>query len=285
MVLFSKFGKTVQDLFKKSKYELNRTVSIKNNAGSTECTTEIGFPMTEEEKTNSKVLLKYTDEKLGTAEIDVSRSKPNKLDYQLPSLMEGLKVNLEIQDIETNEPGDLGIDLGVNLSATAEYQKGNLAGKICAKVGEKDRLTAEGAGEVYGVWLGGEAVLSTENCESHKVGGHYQLGGDTQIDVTLENLNKLDVKIHKQYSDTGEVAVEYELDKKDEIGHVFTLGGRWKLDDKCTTQGFFNTQGNTYLLYKHKLSERVTASLGTSFNVCKLGDENVNVHYKLEMEA
>jgi len=283
MVLFSKFGKTVQDLFKKSKYELNRTISIKNTSENAECTTEIGFPMVEEGKTDSKVVLKYTDKSYGTTEVDVSKSKPNKLDYQPPSLMDGLKVNLGIQNTEENGSGDLGVDIGVNLSLEAEYQRGNLAGKITAKVGEEDRLTAEAAGELYGVWLGGEAVLSTNGCESYKLGGDYQLGSDTKIDVVVEDLNKLDVKIHKQYSDTGEVAVEYELDKTK--GHVFTLGGKWKVDNKCTTQGFFNNAGKTYLLYKHKVSEHVTASLGTSFDIRNLGDENVNVHYKLEMEA
>lgn len=285
MVLFSKFGKTVQDLFKTSKYELKRTVSVKNTGGSSECTTEFGFPMSDEGKSDAKVLLKYTHKTLGTCEVDMSKLDANKMDYQLPNLMDGLKVNLVMEDVETAEKGALlNLDLGLNLSLTAEYQKGNLAGKISAKVGEEDRVTAEGAAEYFGVWLGGEAVLSNKGVVSYKAGGHYQLLADTQIDVTLEDLKRFDVKIHNQYSSTGEVAVEYDLNIET-LKPVFTLGGKWKLDEKCTTQGFVNSEWKTHLLYKHKLSERVNASLGTSFDIRNLQHDNVDVHYKLEMEV
>jgi len=294
MVLFSKFGKTVKDLFMEDKYELNRTVSVKNTSGSTEWTTEVGFPVNKKGKSNAKVVVKNEDKKFGTCEIEFSKNKPKKFCYQTPKLMDGLKVKMLIEEKENKATGKLGIDCGANLALKAEYEQDKLAGIICADLGETDKITLEGATEVKGAWIGGEAVLNPGAIESCSVGIHYQLGDKTQIDFKAdvfkadvkENMNneqKLNIKVHQKYSDTGEVAVEYDMDMQKNEPTMVSIGGRWKLDEKCTTQAFLTMKGPTYLLYKHKLSDHLTASLGTSFDLRNL--ENVNVHYKLEMEA
>lgn len=290
MVLFSNFGKTVKDLFKKDKYELNRTVSVKNTSGSTAWTTEVGFPVRDEGKSNAKVIVKHADESFGTCEIEVSKTKQNKFSYDTPKLMDGLKVKLSIDEKKKNTMGKLGIDSGANIAFKAEYEQDKLAGKICAQVGEEDKITVEGATEFKGVWIGGEAVISPFAIEACSVGMHYQRR-DTQLDIKadikdINNKKKLNIKVHKQYSDTGEVAVEYDQELAPNApAAVVSIGGKWKLDDKCMTQGFLTMEGHTYLLYKHKLTDRLTASLGTSFDLSNLQNENVNVHYKLEMEA
>jgi len=292
MVLFSNFGKTVKDLFKVDKYELNRTVSVKNTSGSTEWTTEVGFPVNEEGKSNAKVVVKNADEKFGTCEIEFSKNKPNKFCYQTPKLMDGLKVKMSIDEKENKGIGKLGIDCGANLSLKAEYEQDKLAGKICADLGETDKITLEGATEVKGAWIGGEAVVNPFGIEGCSVGIHYQLGDKTQIDFkadVMENTKKeqkLNIKVHQKYSDTGEVAVEYDMDMQQNVEPAMvSIGGKWKLDEKCTTQAVLTMKGPTYLLYKHKLSDHLTASLGTKFNLLNLQNENVNVHYKLEMEV
>jgi len=292
MVLFSNFGKTVKDLFKKDKYELNRTVSVKNTSGSSEWTTEVGFPVNEEGKSNAKVVVKNEDKKFGTCEFEFSKTKPNKFCYTMPKLMDGLKVKMSIDEKDNKGPGKLGIDLGANFSIKAEYEQDKLAGKICADLGETDKITLEGATEVKGAWIGGEAVVNPGAFEGCSVGIHYQLGDNTQIDFkadVLENIKKeqkLNIKVHQKYSDTGEVAVEYDMDMLQSVeSPMVSIGGRWELDEKCTTQAVLTVNGPTYLLYKHKLSDHLTASLGTSFNLPDLQNANVNVHYKLEMEA
>jgi len=278
-VLFSNFGKTVTDLFKTKKYELNRTVSVKNTSGNTEWTTEVGFPVTEEGKSDAKVLIKQSHKNYGNLELEVSKSKPNKVDYRTPNLAEGLKTNIVIEEKKDGKVGMLG-DIGMNLALKVEYEKGNLAGKICA---ENEKLSAEGAIEYRGAWFGGEATFSVDGWLRELLCGvHYQMG-DTQLDLKM-TCKSLNIKTHKQYCSTGEVAAEFETDIKT-FAPKCSLGGKWKLDEKCTTQGFLTSEGNAYLLYKHKLTERLTASLGTSFDVSNLHGENVNIHYKLEMEA
>jgi len=289
MVLFSKFGKTVKDLFKKDKYELNRTLSVKNTSGSTEWTTEVGFPVDEEEKSNAKVIFKHANETFGTSEIEVSKTKPNKFGYTTPTLMDGLKVKASIDEQKKSGTGKLNIDTGANLSIEAEYELDKFSGKICANVGEEDKLTVEGATEFKGAWIGGEAVINPGGIEGCSVGIHYQLG-DTQLDLKadiMENTKseqKLNIKLHKQYSEDTEFALEYDMDMQTNMPGI-TAGGKWKLDDKGTSQVMLTSEMKSYLLYKHKLTDHLTASLGTSFDLKNLQGENVNVHYKLEMEA
>jgi len=281
MVLFSKFGKTVKDLFKTDKYELNRTLSINGTSGSMAWTTEASFPV-EKGEDSAKLVWKHKDDKFGAVELSLQNTKPNKLDYATPSLMEGLKVNLIAEQPKSDRIGLLGVNLGANLSLKAELQQGQLAGKLCAEVGEKEKLTAEVATEVKGVWMGGEVSVSGKGLEKYCAGVHYQLG-DTQFDFNTD-FAKCNLKVHKEYCSMGEVAAEYDYDTKEDKTTV-KLGGKWMLDEKSTTQGFLTSSGNTYLLYKHKLTDRLTASLGTSFDIRNFQQENVNVHYKLEMKA
>lgn len=282
MVLFSKFGKTVKDLFKTDKYELNRTLSVKGTSGSTEWTTEAGFPVADEGESSAKLVCKHEHEKYGGIELNVEKTKPNKLDYATPNMMEGLKINLVAEETKTAETGKLGVAIGANLSLKAEYEKGQLAGKVCAEVGEKEKLTAEVATELKGVWIGGEVSFCGTSLEKYSAGVHYELG-DTQFDFNT-NFAKCNLKVHKKYCSLGEVAAEYDFDTKEDKTTV-KLGGKWVLDEKSSTQGFLTSAGNTYLLYKHKLTDRLTATLGTSFDIRQFQQENVNIHCKLEMEA
>lgn len=278
MVLFSKFGKTVKDLFKIDKYEFNRTVSLKCTSEKTEWTTEAGFPLSEVEETSAKLVFKHEDCKFGTVEATLAKTKPSKLDYKTPNLMEGLKVNLVAEDAsEDRKFGSRG-----KFSLQAEYTKTKLSGKISAEAGGKGTLTGELATQIKGVWVGGEAACSQTGIGSYAAGMHYQFG-DTQIDAKTD-FEKYNLKMHKQYSSAGEVAAEYEMNSKNNESKI-SLGGRWTLDDKCTTQGFLTTNGDTFLLYNYKLSDRLTASLGTSLNLSNFEQENVNIHYKIEMVA
>jgi len=280
MVLFSKFGKTVNDLFKEDKYELNQTVSVKGTSGSTEWTAEAGFPINEGQS-SAKLVFIQEDQKFGKVEVNIENIKASKIDYETPNLMDGLKVNLVAQKNKPREK--LGFDLGANLSLKAEYAQGQLAGKITAEVGGKEnKLTAEGAYEVKGVWLGAEVVLTTQGVDKKSLGIHYPIG-DTRFDVKTDT-KTYNVMLHKELSPMAEVAADYEFDPNQDKTK-FSLGGKWALDEKSTTQGFITSGWNAYLLYTHKLSDRLTASLGTSFDFNNLHQDNANVHCKIEMEA
>jgi len=281
MVLFSKFGKTVKDLFKTDKYELNRTLSVKGTSGTMQWETEAGFPV-ETGEGSAKLVWKHKDEKFGAVELSIQNTKPNKLDYATPSLMEGLKVNLIAEQPKSARVGLLGVDIGANLSLKAELQQEQVAGKLTAAVGEKEKLTAEVAAQLRGVWVGGEVSVGGNGLWKYCAGVHYQLG-DTEFDFNTD-FEKCDLKVHKEYCSIGEVAAEYDYDTKEDKTTV-KLGGKWILDEKSTTQGFLTSSGDTYLLYKHKVTDRLTASLGTSFDIRNFQNENINVHCKLEMKA
>merc|ERR1719462_570493 len=83
---------------------------------------------------------------------------------------------------------------------------------------------------------------------------------DTQLSLKT-NLNALNAHFHKSI-EGGEVAALYDLQYK-ENKHLVSVGGKWNLDDKSSVQGFVQSSGMTHLLYKHKLTSRCTAHLGT----------------------
>jgi len=289
MVYFSNFGKTVKDLFKADKYELNRTISVKCTSGDTELTTECSFPASTGGKSSAKAICRYDDKNYGTVKVEVPNVKPKKLDYQTPSLMDGLKVNLVVEhpDKKSGEESQGQMDCrkysDCKFSLKAEYQQERVMGKVCAEMGQTDCVKAELAAEVKEFWLGGEVKYELGGgIKEYSTGVQYKMG-DTQFDAKT-NFENFNLKMHKAYCSSGEFAAEYDFNLQSRTPEV-SVGGKWKLDDKCGIQGFVNSGGNTYMLYKHMLTDRLTASLGTSFDIANLHQDNVSVHYKFEMEA
>jgi len=270
MVFFADFGKTVTDLFKKKDYELHRSLKLKCSSGSTEWTAESCFLPNGDATTKAKY--KQTDKRFGAVEIEVPNTKAMKVDYQVPSLMDGLKLNL--------------ISENPKASLKAKYEQGQNAAKVCVETAmnntSKVGLSAEVAREVQGVWVGGEVKYNTEEGLKGYMGGLHYKKSDTQFSLQ-GNLDVLNVQLHKQYSSSGEVAANYEMNMKTKEP-VVSVGGKWALDEKSTAQGFIQSDGNTFLLYKHKLSDRCTLHLGSTFDMNR-DQANANVHYKVGFAA
>jgi len=272
MVFFEDFGKVVKDLFKKKDYEVKRSIKLKCTSENTEWTTESCFPITDGGKSTSKAKYKQTDETLGKITIEVPSQKAMKLDYEMPGFVDGLKVNMICEVPKA--------------SVKAKYAQGPNAAKLCLETSVENTsnigLAAEVAREIQGVWLGGEVKYNVEDgvaATSYMTGMHYKTS-DTQLSCK-SNFDELQVKLHKSI-DGGEVAADYSLTYNDKA-HLVSVGGKWNLDDKSSAQGFIQSSGDTYLLYKHKLSERCTAHLGSKFDIT--GQTGVDVHYKFEFEA
>jgi len=288
MVLFSKFGKTVKDLFKTDKYELNRTISVKCTSENTEWSTECSFPLAEG-ATKEKAVYKQTDPTIGNVEIEIPNTKPKKIDYQFPKFQEGLKVNFVVAEEEfkgsASEIISVGGLNGAKISLIGEYQKDQIAGKVCAEAGDNITLKAEMAYELSeGCWGGGEIKYLVDGDAEYHLGAHVPYGkvmADVKADIMKQKVN---LKLHNQYCDTGAVAAEfsYDIDKQ---SATTSLGGAWTLDEKCDVQGFVKNSGNTYLLFKYKLSEYITASAGTSIDLSQLQQDGVDLHCKISVDA
>jgi len=269
MVFFSDFGKVVTDLFKTKDYEMNRSLKLKCKSDNTEWSTESSFPISDAGQTNSKAKYKQTDETFGAITIEVPSQKPMKIDYETPGFVDGLKVNMICEYPKTSIEG--------------EYAQGQNAAKFCVKATDKFSkfgFTGEVAREVKGLWVGGGVKLDGAELEEWKTGVSYTTS-DTQLSLKT-NTDVLQAHLHKGI-EGGEVAALYDLKYKDNA-QLVSVGGKWTLDDKSSVQGFVQSSGNTYLLYKHKLSSRCTAHLGTAFNMNGANDD-VNVHYKFEFSA
>jgi len=285
MVLFSKFGKTVKDLFKTDKYELNRTVTVTCKSENTEWSTECSFPL-DGGDTKEKAVYKQADPSFGTLEIEVPKNKPKKIDYQFPKFQDGLKVNFVVAEEDNKEEIASGGALyGAKISLKGEYAKDKIAGKICAETGDKTTLEAEVAYELSeGCWGGGQVKYELDGDLQYHLGAHVPYGNimtDVKADFKKKQVN---VKLHNQYCDTGAVAAEfnYNIDTK---SPTTSIGGAWSLDEKCNVQGFVKNTGNTYLLFKYKISEFITASAGTSLDLSKLQQDGVDIHCKINVDA
>jgi len=274
MVFFGDFGKTVTDLFKTSKYELDRTLKVTCKSDNTEWSTEASFPAKNGGQSSTTATYKHSDKKLGTLEIEVPSGKTLTLDYQTPKLMDGLKSNFVVEYPKLTYKG--------------KYSHSAFKGKAKIACDAKDTsnisATVEGSTCVQGLHVGGEVKYSTKKgLNGYAVGGHYTKG-DTQLAFkTKKNFDVFNVQLHKKYSATGEVAADYDLDRAT-YSPTVTVGGKWKLDDKSTVQGCIKSDSSVYVLYKHKLSDLMTASMGTTFDIQNNMD-NVNVHYKFEFES
>jgi len=287
MVLFSKFGKTVKDLFKTDKYELNRTISVKCQSDNTEWSTECSFPLAEGD-TKEKAVYKQTDSTFGTVEIEIPNTKPKKIDYQFPKFKDGLKVNFEVAEEETKEVNEIisgGGLYGAKISIKGEYQKDQIAGKVVVEAGDNKTLQAEVAYELSeGCWAGGEVKYALDGDLEYHLGAHITYGKvmtDVKADFVKQKVN---VKLHNQYFDSGAVAADFNYNIGKQLATT-SIGGAWKLDEKCNAQGFVKNTGNTYLLLKYKLSDHITASTGTSFDLSQLQQDAVDVHFKIEVNA
>lgn len=270
MVFFSDFGKVVTDLFKVKDYKMNRSLKLKCASDNTEWTTESSFPITADGETVSKAKYKQTDKTLGAITIEVPNNKAMKIDYKTPGFVDGLDVNMICELPKASIKG--------------EYAQGQNAAKFCLETSidnaSKFGLTGEVAREIQGLWVGGEVKYKSDGNEEWMTGVNYKTS-DTQLSLKT-NLNVLNAHLHKSI-DGGEVAAFYDLKYKENI-HLVSVGGKWGLDDKSSVQGFVQSDGKTHLLYKHKLSSRCTAHLGTVFDMNGANDD-VNVHYKFEFSA
>jgi len=279
MVFFSDFGKTVKDLFDKKKYEVNKTLKVTCKSKNSEWSTESSFPVKAEGMSTTKSKYQQTLP-YGTVLVEVPSNKPGKLDYQTPALLDGLKSNLVMEGSKLSYKGKY---------SAPQAKAAALKAKTTVSTSTMDpanvSLQAEISTELQGLHVGGEVSYNAnKGFTALAAGAHYVKDG-TQL--TLKTDNKFDlltVMLHKKYSDNGEVAASYDLDLKSYYAHECSVGGAWTIDDKSMFQGFVKSDGNAYALYKYKLSDRLTAHLGTSFNVRKL-DDDLNMHYKFEFAA
>jgi len=250
---------------------LNRSIKLKCSSGTTEWTTESSFPISEDGKITSKATYKQTDKTLGAIKIEAPNTKSMKIDYETPKVVDGLKVNMICELPKA--------------SIKCKYAEGPNAAKLCLESSKENPskvgLTAEVAREIQGLWVGGEIKCNTaDGVTGWNAGTNYELS-DTKLSMK-SSLEVLDVQLHKKLQE-GEVAAHYNLSYKDRA-YLVSVGGKWDVDDKSSVQGFVQSDGNTYLLYKHKISDQLTAHMGTTFSMNKTND-NVNVHYKVEFKA
>jgi len=263
MVFFEDFGKTVRDLLRKADYE-GHGMTLTCTAENSKLSTEFLFPG------GNKFIA--ADKRYGNIKLEAQDKLEKRLEYNSPTLMERFNVRFGISKFEG--------------ALTTDYAEGQLASKckveLLTRRGEKFAFTGEVAKEVKGLWIGGELKYNTvDGLEEAKVGMHYEKD-DTELSFRTD-FEELNVQLWKKYCSRGSIAANYDLDLNCERALV-SVGGIFNLDEHCLIRGFLQNDGTTYLLYNQKLSDQLSASVGTSFVLHKIMN-NVNVSYRLEFEA
>jgi len=277
MVFFADYGKTVTDLFKLKKYEFHRTLKVTAKSENTEWTSESKFPVAKGAggTISSKNTYKQTDSKLGALEVELETKKA-KFDYETPELCKGLKTNVVVEYPNVSLKGKY---------TCSSYGKGKATVKVDSTDTSKASATVEASTELQpNLFLGGEAkYCSVKGLTSYAVGAHY-VKGDTQLTFrTGNNFDAVNVQLFKKFSEAGEVAADYDMDLNS-YAPTCTVGGKYKLEGGVShVQGCVKSDGFMQMLYKHKLSDRLSGSVATTFNLAKV--EDVNLHYKFEFEA
>jgi len=277
MVFFKDFGKTVTDLFKTDKYKLDRTIEVKASSKQSEWTTKTVINNTG--ALSSKLTYKQTDASLGTVEIKVPTKGNMEIDYQTPKIAEGLKTNVVV-----SQP---------NLDIKTKYQKSAF------KSHTKTRLNTENpqVASVYadfsvgfeGLTLGGAATVkpgAETPLADYNVGLVYEQNKDTNIAVSTSNsCENINCSFWRRYNPSVELAARVGLAVESISNPRVELGARYKVDENGTVQGVLSTGGDAMFLYKHKLSDSLTASLGCQVDTKTMSASATSVHYKLEFSA
>jgi len=271
MVLFSNFGKKVTDLFKRKDHEFHPTFKLKFSDGKAEVSTETSFVPNSGDIIKTKYKHKYNS--FGALEIELPNTKPMKVDYEMPCLIEGLKLNL------VSEKPRAGLK--------AKYELGGVAAKVTAETSVDDvsnaRLSAELTKEAKGLWYGGKIDYNTSTgLEGYSGGIYYQRFG-TQFILT-SSPDELKVQLHKRFSSSGEVAADYEVDFKNPRTPLVSFGGKYIFDESTTAQGFVQSTGKAYMLYKHKMFDHCTVHLASTIDMKEV-TKGANLHYKFEFEV
>jgi hypothetical protein len=277
MVFFKDFGKTVTDLFKSDKYELDRTLEVKSKNSNSEWSTK--SKISQNGALSSKLTYKQSDKSFGAVEVKVPTKGNVEIDYTTPKLVDGLKSNV--------------ILCQPKLDLKGKYTNGAVQSQVQATLltddPSVDTIYVDGSLNLDGFSVGASAKLKPQSdkmLNDYNVGVNYQQNKDTTISVTTSNeCNKIATSFWNRYSPDAELAARYELDLDQPRVPQVEVGGRWKVDEKGTLQGFVRTGGQMMVLYKHKMSARMTASLGATLDTKSFSANSTKVHYKLNFEA
>lgn len=283
MVFFKDFGKTINDLFKDSKYKLQRTLEVTAANDCSEWKTKT--VISDKGKMKNELVYKQSDRSFGTVEVTVPTQGNMEINYTTPKLMDGLKTNVVVA-----QP---------NVDLKAKYCKGSIKTECKATLNTAttslDTVYVDASIGIDGFYVGGAMKVKpgAGNMSSmfadYNVGFQYNQSKNTTFSVSTANtLDKISTGFWRRYSDNGEVSARYNLDLNDKQSTgapSVEIGGRWKIDDKGTLQAVVRTAGDAMFLYKHRVSDRVTASLGTCLDTKSFSADSTKVHYKLEFSC
>lgn|ERR1719382_33867 len=277
MVFFKDFGKTVSDLFKADKYELNRTMQVTAKSGSTEWVTKT--VITDKGAMKNKLTYKQSDKTFGSAEVIVPTKGNLEVKYTTPKLADGLKTDLVLK-----QPC---VDM------KNKYTRGSIQSESCATFNSDttslDALYLDASVGVEGFSVGGAVKIkpgAEKALADYNVGLQYNPSEKSTLALTTANrCDNISSSFWYRYSDCGELGARYNLNLEKPGNPQVEVGGRWKIDDKGTLQGVVGAGGRAMFLYKHKVSKGMTASLGASLDTSSLSADSTKVHYKLEFTA
>jgi len=262
-VVYSKFGKQLNDLLKK-KYEYDNKFGTRNQVE--DWTYESYVTLSEKSVYGGSLKVKYDNKSFGRVEATLETGGKAEIDVKAKKLMDGLTVTASC----SNAQGSVVKDTATG-KVGAEYRVDHGAASASVDL-NRDTLGLEGALVVglEGFSLGGfgryqmpqgNSTATKQEVSAYSLGAQYQPNDQITVSGKTEDFNNRLVGsyLHKLTNRTFGLKtvvggkLEYNLKSKDDSTLV-TIGCEHEIDATTRFKGMLNSQGLLSAILEHRLS-------------------------------
>lgn len=279
---FKDFGKTVSDVFKPSKYDLNKSIEVATKAGSGVNFTAKGT-VAESATTGG---LNIKGDVCGHAEMsaDVGTSGAVSTTFTNTSLLKGLKLTGTVST--TPKSGAFLV------TEEASYKCNHMAvtGSVTSDCTLKDiRANGSVAFGAEGVAVGGDMLYKGNEIADYNAGAEY---AEQDFTVTVKTAKKAEQVMaaysHKINGDATAVAAFTFDFSKATPGKTLAIGGIYSLDSSSKVFTMLSTQGSgaaCWTTYETTLNPSAKLSVSSMMDLSHTAISNHKVGMKLEFSS
>lgn len=274
MVIFwEDFTKRASDLWKKKKFQFDRTLNVKVDSGSN-ISWEGNHVLKDESKADSKITLTQKQKGFGDLKLEWGAPAKTKFEVKTKELMDNSEVKLTVNN---PEQGNLVVQYGQDdwaAKVDAQYKKKNVV------------VDAQASFAWEKVTVGAHGVFDSSDSSVKQMDVGVRLDQDqdrTYVLRSKDRFNELEVAFYNKVSSDSEIGAEVDINmSKGSIGMM--LGGSYRMDDTSKLRYNLNQSGDIQAAYEYKLSNNVTGYVGTKYSLTENAMAD-GFGYKLEFSC
>jgi len=271
--LFSSFGKSVSDAFKKDKFNTSSndlTIRTKSSNGMswTFGTQQKG------EKTASDLQLKYKNGEFGNTDIKVTTGNEIKTKTKFDKLYQNLVVTVEANDQTSDDKLD-------KVSVNADFRQDMFA--VSAKVNQNKALSVSGVVGVDNLSVGASAKLSFASAPAaaadakpapaqdaltdYEIGFQYEAADFTASVVAKKKIDEVTGSLSHNFNKDTTFLAQASYSYTDATKSSLTIGGKTKVDANTSATAMLDQKGALSTCISHQLRSFAKVNLVTTWNL------------------